>query len=274
MMNQAGRFKVRIKYRMPVWLRGLLILLLLPGASAIADDASGVSEPGAEPSAALVFAFWTNATPPFAVKEGDKLVGGIIHDLGKELARRLNRPAEFRLLPTRRIERELLAGGVDLDCVSSPIWKASPDAYGWSPVLFEGADRFLIKTGAGAIDSLADLRGKRVGTYADYVYHPDISEMLKADEAHNVTVKDIEHGIRLLLADRIDTLIDFGVLLRYQIREKGLGQQLSLAGFPADEFQLMCAYSPKMKVAKAEVDRQLQAMVEDQTIKRILARYR
>lgn len=266
---------IAIKLRRPGWLVALLLAAVVWAGVARAESGSAETPPSDSLSSdTLIFAFWTNATPPFAVTKGEQLVDGIIFDLGNELAKRLNRKAVFRLLPTKRVEREVLMGGVDLDCVSSPIWKETPDDYGWSPALFDGADRFLVRTDTdGTIESLADLQGLRVGTYPGYVYHPDIMKMLENGEAQRVTVNDVDHGIRLLLADRIDTLIDFGVLLRYQLKEKDLGNKLSLAPLPADEFQLMCAYSPKMKVEKPLVDLQLQSMVDDQTISRILAKY-
>ena len=223
----------------------------------------------------LVFAYWNNATPPFAFIRDGGLTGGIIHDIGQELARRLGVEAVYQLVPTKRIERALQAGDIDLDCVTSPIWKQSPDRYSWSPALFDGADRFLLHQGSGVvIGALADLKGLRVGVYSDYVYRKEITRMFDSGVSQRVIVNDIDHGIRLLLADRIDAMIDFGILLRYKVRQNGLADKVSLADYPADEFKLMCAYSPKLAIPRTRLDQQIQSMVDDNTMAAILARYR
>lgn len=266
-MNQS-RQPVCARNRLAMPWAAMLVLALVFSVPARSAE-TGAERPE------LVFAYWDNASPPFAIREGDQLVGGIIYDIAQHLAARLGVRAVYKLLPPKRIERELIGGGVDLDCVSSPIWKESPDAYPWSPVLFTGADRFLVMKNAGiAINSLGALKGLRVGVYGDYVYHADITSMLDSGVAHRVIVNDLAHGVRLLMAGRIDTLIDFGVLLNYEIKQHSQGDRLMLARFPADQFDLMCAYSVKMKVPKEHVDAQLKSMVKDKIIDQVLAKYR
>ncbi|MDX1693898.1 MAG: transporter substrate-binding domain-containing protein [Ketobacteraceae bacterium] len=239
-----------------------------------AVNASPLAQDEEESNKKLVLAYWDNATPPFAILENGELKAGIIYDIGQNLAKRLNVRVEYKLVPTKRIERELLSGGIDLDCITSPIWKENPDAYLWSPVLFTGADRFLLQKQSDiTISSVADLKGLRVGVYPGYTYHDDVMKMLNSGAAHRVPVKGVDHGIKLLLAGRIDTLIDFGVLLRHKIKTQGLYDQLVLADAPADEFELRCACSPKARINRDMLSRQLQAMVNDSTIARILARY-
>lgn len=240
----------------------LLVVGLLAGPVALADEA-------------LVMAYWTNATPPFALREGDKLTGGIIRDLGDELAGRMNVDIRYQLLPTKRIERQLQAGTVHLDCVTSPIWKEAPDKLGWSPLLFHGADRFLVnRDKALHIKSFTDLEGLSVGVYSDYVYHPAIMALFESGKTKRIDLNDIDHGIKLLLANRIDTMIDFGVLLSYQLDRQNLSGKLRLAEKHADDFELRCAYSPKLADKQVIIDKHLQEMVDDGAVARILADYR
>jgi ABC-type amino acid transport substrate-binding protein len=78
--------------------------------------------------------------------------------------------------------------------------------------------------------------------------------MIDNGDVATIKVKGIEHGLQLLKLKRLDALIDFGVLLKYQLREKGLTDQLVLADLPADEFDLHCAYSKKMNISAGDLN--------------------
>lgn len=229
----------------------------------------------AEQKDVITFSFWDQATPPFVFLENDELQSGIIKDIGDAIAKKLNREARYIRLPTARVDLHLINGDLDASCVTSPIWKDNPKDFHWSPTLFDGADRFLIRKGDdNKIDSFDDLKGKNVGVYNGYTYHPRIMNMMERGDFHAVKVANIEKGIKLLKLGRIDTIIDFGILLRYQLLSKGLNDELALAEAHADDFSLSCAFSKKSDVAPEEMNAAVSKLIENGELEAVLGKYR
>jgi ABC-type amino acid transport substrate-binding protein len=236
--------------------------------TALALSNQALSEP-------LRFSYWSDASPPLASIQDNKLHAGILKELGAAIGAALNLPVEFRALPVQRIESQLQAGLIDLDCITSPIWKQEPEAYHWSPVLFKGADRFLIKKGSQhAISTFSDLKGLTLGIYNGYTYHPKIMEMINSGDVATIKVSGIEHGIQLIELGRLDALIDFEVSLNYQIKQQNLYNKLKLAEKYADEFDLQCAYSKKMKISTGTMNKAIESIVRSGKFQEILAKYK
>lgn len=221
------------------------------------------------------FSYWDQATPPFVLTENDVIVGGIIKDIGDNIGHFLKRPASYLKLPVSRIEPYLKSGKVDADCVTSPIWKETPKDLLWSPVLFQGSDRFLVKNDTQiTIQKFSDLKGKQIGIYNGYVYHPEIMKMIKNKSVTTVKIKDLKKGIELLQLDRIDTLIDFDTLIEYELLAQNLQNKFSLAEKHADDFNLFCAYSKESNVSPAEFNDAVAYLISTGKIKEILSAYR
>jgi len=229
----------------------------------------------ATPADAIKFSYWDQASAPFVFIEDQQLTGGIIKELGDEIARELKLSAEYTQLPVARVEVYLDSGEIDATCITSPIWKKNPKNYHWSPVLFEGADRFLVrKSGNLEINSFDDLRGLNVGIYNGYTYHPEIMKMIQSEAINPIKVADLEKGIQLLRLKRIDTIVDFGVLLRYQLLKKSLHNELTLADAHADNFSLSCAYSKKSAIPPKHLDAAIEKIISTGKLQTILSRYR
>ncbi len=223
----------------------------------------------------LNFTYWKDATPPFLIEEEGQPVAGIIKDLADGIASKLELDAKLLLLPVARIEPHLKSGMADIDCLTSPIWKETPDAYHWSPKLFSGYDRFLLSPELNeSLHTFADLKGLTLGIYQGYVYHPDIMSMIQRGDVKTVKLDGVEHGIKLLNLKRIDALIDFGVLLSYQIDKHQLQDRLVLSDFAADEFDLHCAYSKKIKHDPAVLDQAITQIIKSGEMNKILQAYR
>lgn len=245
------------------------VLLLLNSVFSIAENI------GHEKQADVTFSYWNDATPPFAFVEDGRLTGGLIKDIGDEVALRLDRAPHYVELPVPRIEQYLQDGTVDADCITSRSWKKTPDEYNWSPTLFDGADRLLVRKNTnGQIREVNDLSGKRLGVYNGYVYHPAIMNMIADGKIQAIKVNSVEKGVLLLKLDRLDALIDFGVLLNYQMKTVDPQNELALAPLIADEYKLSCAYSKKSSVTKEDFDRVLSELIKEGYITKILAKYR
>lgn len=222
----------------------------------------------------LKFSYWIQAGPPFAIQYEERLVGGILRELGDEIARRVGRQARYERFPVLRVERNLIEGIVHLTCLTSPIWQQTPDAYHWSPEVMAGQDRFLIQAGAeNDIHAYQDLRGKIIGVYHDFVYHPEIMQLFATKRAEKRVVRDVAQAMKLVKMGRIDAFIEFGSILQYELKNIA-GSDLMLATLPADEFSLYCAYSKKIPLEKARLDNAINAIVSDGTMDAILEKYR
>ena len=224
----------------------------------------------------LTYSYWSEAGPPFVFLEGEdfkKVGGGIVKDLADLISNRLGVSSHFVNIPVQRTNLQLISGAVDLNCITNPIWKESPDDFYWSPVLFKGSDRFLVKPSKmHNLVSFEDLKGKTLGVYKGYTYHPKIMEMIASADVSTVKLTNLDHGIKLLLLDRIDALIDFDILLNYKIKRE-YPDTLVLADLYADSYELFCAYSKKITTDKVKLDKVFQGLVLDGEIAKLLNRY-
>jgi ABC-type amino acid transport substrate-binding protein len=223
----------------------------------------------------ITFSYWNEAAPPFAYQEGTGIAGGIIKDFGDALAQRLDKQPHYLKLPVPRTEQYLVDGTLDVNCITSRAWKKTPDSYHWSPTLFEDADRLLIRKDSGfEINDFKDLEGKLLGVYNGYVYHPTIMNMIESGKVKTVKVNSVEKGILLLKLQRLDALIDFGIILRYQLKTADEKGELRLANLIADEYELSCAYSKKLSIPRAEFDTAISELIDKGLVSEILRKYR
>lgn len=224
----------------------------------------------------LTFSYWTEASPPFVISSNTDVHdvhSGVLKDLAQKISDELKASPRLVDLPVQRIESQLQSGAIDLDCITNPIWKEKPDQYHWSPAIFKGADRFMVKKGKEQeLTKFEDLKGKNLGVYNGYIYHETIMDMIKSGDISVVKVSGIDHGIKLLLLDRIDMLIDFDALLNYKIKSH-YPEELALADLIAEKYDLYCAYSKKTTFDIKHLNEALTSLVENGDIEAILSRY-
>ena len=224
----------------------------------------------------ITFSYWSEATPPFVISSNadvHDVHSGVLKDLAQKISQELKATPRLVDLPVQRIESQLQSGAIDLDCITNPIWKEKPDQYHWSPPIFKGADRFMVKKGKEQeLTKFEDLKGKNLGVYNGYVYHETIMAMIKSGDINVVKVSGIDHGIKLLLLDRIDMLIDFDALLKYKIKSYH-SNELALADLIAEKYDLYCAYSKKTTFDINQLNDALTGLVESGEIQAILSQY-
>ena len=98
--------------------------------------------------------------------------------------------------------------------------------------------------------------------------------MIESGKIKTVKVDSVEKGILLLKLKRLDALIDFGVILRYQMKTADEEKELRLAELLADEYELSCAYSRKSSIAVAELDKAISELIDEGFVDEILKKYR
>ncbi|WP_250655729.1 substrate-binding periplasmic protein [Alkalimarinus coralli] len=233
-----------------------------------------VSAPSAW-SEELIFTYWNEALEPFAIRSNNKLVGGMVKDIGDELAERANLKPKYIELPTKRVAIMVTSGEAHVSCLTNPKWEEKPDNYHWSSVLFEGTDNYLIRLeDVNTLNSVADFEGKRIGTYNGYVYNQEIMSLFAEGKAESVPVGSLATGMRLVEMGRLDTVIDFGAIIEYEIKKQGLENKLAIATVDADVFGLHCSYSLKMPYDAEMLDNHLLDMKKEGFFEQLQARYR
>lgn len=125
----------------------------------------------APPLPTLRFALGETWAPPFVVRDGKQVTGGLLPSLMRAIAAELGLQAELQLLPPARVDLALEDGSVDLQCLLSPSWAPQlRDPARWSPPLLRLRD-LLVAGPAGPADEAA-LAGQSwlVGTVRGYHY--------------------------------------------------------------------------------------------------------
>ena len=223
----------------------------------------------------LIFTYWLEALEPFAIRADSKLEGGIVKDIGDELAARMNLKPKYIELPTKRVAIMVTEGDAHISCLTNPKWEGKPEDYHWSPVLFKGSDNFLIKQDqANKMKTIADFHGKRIGVYFGYTYSKKISALFEQGKAESVQVDSLSIGIKLIEMGRLDTIIDFGSLIEYEIKKQGLGETFAISSMDADIFDFHCSYSLKIPYDAQVLDAHLLKMKQEGFFEQINDKYR
>lgn len=234
------------------WRRWLLALLLLGSAALRAEP--------------LVFIAARNHAEPLSRWDArDRLVGGILLELGDLLARELGREARYLTLPSKRAPQGLRDGQGDLICYSHPDWIGREGLH-WTPLFIANAYVIAAHASAPPLPRLEDLVGQRVGTVLGYRY----GEIESRAGFRREDAPDMDASLRKLAAGRLRfALTDLISLQAAQREAPQLREALRL-----DPFQAGCALSRRSKLAPERLDAAIQALQRRGEIERLLARYR
>ncbi|WP_157496895.1 transporter substrate-binding domain-containing protein [Hahella ganghwensis] len=105
--------------------------------------------PQAQADSTLRFSYGSHYGPPYMVKvmkDGDKkAIGGLLYELGLEIARRLGVKPEFAEVPRKRLARWLLNGKVHAYCERNPLWVDEADQLLWSDPVYQSSDIYLVR---------------------------------------------------------------------------------------------------------------------------------
>ena len=232
----------------------LAVLCCAPHAGAAASD--------------FVMVAPLNQAMPFAQFQKEKLIGGILKDMGSALAQRLGRHPAFLSVPGEGVSAALAAGKADGICFVRPHWIDGD--FDWSAPFMSDAETIASRPGAPRIGSLTDLRDRPVGTVASHRY-PRIENVLGI-RFHRVDSANIDENMRKLLDGTVQHALMGQSTINYYLRgDKAAQVRIDMR---ISTFDAQCAFSKKSEVPFAEVDKAINAMLKDGTVEKILARYR
>lgn len=222
----------------------------------------------------IIFSYWHESGPPFVIETDKQLTSGIVKEIGDLVAKELNLQPKYLLIPTKRVEMGLAEGSVHVACMSNPQWFESGDIFDWSVALFGATDNFIVNAGKeNSIKDWDDLDGKRIGVYVNYVYHPAIMAKFAEKKAVPINVSGFQAALNLLSHDRLDAVIDFGIIARSYLKSNNLFDKYTFAQKAADEFELFCAISKKSPHDIAGIKSVIKKIVDRGDIDKVLENY-
>lgn len=207
--------------------------------------------------------------PQARFKDG-QAIDGLQYHLGLALGERLGRAVRFRLVPRRSVAPILESGrDADLICNYLPGWLPGPLL--WTRPYLDDADLLVTAARRPAPAQLQDLAGQPIGTVSGFAY-PETETALGADFVRD-DAPNLVTNLRKLASGRIDHAIVGRVTFEY-LRRHG---EVPLALHPPlviARVRTACALSPHSSLKLAELDAAIAALQADDSLARIIARYR
>jgi polar amino acid transport system substrate-binding protein len=138
---------------------------------AIALVGAALNNPVCAEEANLRAAVSSAWTLPIGAIERERLVGGILLELYRDLGSQLKLNVIQVVLPRKRLDAAGLAGDYDVRCYINPKWTETPDIYTWSKALFEVSNILIGAADSADPKSIEALpHGALVSTVLGYSY--------------------------------------------------------------------------------------------------------
>lgn len=206
---------------------------------------------------------------PYAQVSDHALLGGFILRLGERIAKDLSVSVSFIETPNKRIEESLKNGRIHLICNSNPEWMVDAAAYHWSPPLLEEEDALLQHRDSPAINSLADLKGKVLGTSLGFAYSMPLMEAFANHDVERKDVRDLGTRLNLLSHKRLDAIIDMRRSLAYELAARP-DAPLVFSPWVVERYRLHCAYSSQLPMPPQRLDAALQNLRDSGELESLL----
>ncbi len=219
-----------------LWL-GLVSCLALP-CTATETDTESRQPP-------LVFSYWEEAQAPFVERSNGDVTGGLLRSIADAFAQSIGYRPELKELPVKRVEPEFIAGNVGVTCLTHPQWWNQPSFPRWTDPLLSDGDALVVRVkDAPDYGQLEQLNGRTIGLFRSYEYEAGFMKMLNQGLIRRLDLVDQNRGFELLLLNRIDAQVEFHSVARHLIHSQGLQDQLTVAPYMIERFDLSCAVHP------------------------------
>jgi ABC-type amino acid transport substrate-binding protein len=228
-------------------------------------DAKTVPEP-------ISYGLNSEHSPPFLLLESEHplvVKGGLFFDIGLEVGKSIKRPVTFVLLPRGRLDARLAEGQIVLVCYNNEVWAGEyAKQYDWSMPIFRQSNYIVGLKGSKAdppVPSLAELKGKRVGTTLNFVY-PTVTPYF---EDGSIIREDAGSGtanVEKLIGMRVPYILLNN--LEYDYHKK-LNPKIQRAPFEIDPVDVKCAVSKKSDLKIEEINAAIAEMKRTGRMQRI-----
>jgi len=203
------------------------------------------------------------------------ITGGLMKDMGDQLAKELGAPIQYITLSRSRIEPGLLSGDAHIVCYSHPNWLERSKDYGWTIPNAVQIERVVgLKNTPLPKKVPQDFVGKRVAVHVGYHFEPiqplfDAGTAKRMDESKvAIMFKDVEMGLSDLL------ITSEGEIEGYFHVNPDKRKLFAVSKKPFSIFQTQCAVSPKSAWPLAKIDAALAAMLKRGDFDRMTKKYK
>ena len=212
--------------------------------------------------------------PPLAFAYRDRLVGGMIKNVGDAVGKALEVRGEYRLVPRKREEQSLDKGRVDIMCFSTPKWLKDTGGFGWTVPVYDDAVGVAVRIGdAARTTSAADLAGRTVGTIGGYYYNGPLGALLRDKKAIRKDAVDPLENLDRLRAGEVDAVLVNHIKLGFLIRELGMAGEVAVVFDDGPPAALRCAVSNKASPEPAKIIEAFETLKAAGRFDAIRARY-
>ncbi|MGQ3053691.1 MAG: substrate-binding periplasmic protein [Roseateles sp.] len=238
--------------------RVVLAAALLAGAGVKAEN----------PGAVLRIVAPTNQSMPLLKMAGVEPVEGLLKDVGEALAGMLGLRPLFIALPSKRAGPAVASGAADLLCYVKPGWL--DDTVLWTRPFLVGVGVIAAHPAAPPLTSLHELRNEPLGTVLGYRY-PVLDQALM-QPMRREDVPDATINLRRLALGRVRYAItDRATLEHFQKDHPDSGLREALE---VEHYQLGCALSPERAALLGPLNRAIERLQADGTLKALYDHYR
>ncbi|PHV11191.1 substrate-binding periplasmic protein [Chitinimonas sp. BJB300] len=227
----------------------------------------------AEAAESLRFGVTLSSTMPDAKFQGERLVGGIMYDLGQALSIQLAMKVSFVTLPWKRVDSAVRAGKADLLCELIPQWTVSPDEYVWSGPLFDLSDVIFAHETTPEPKTIADMPvDSTIGGVLGYHY-PALDPFFSNGRYTREDAVTQQSVILKLAAGRTKYGISDALVLSWY---KRINPNHHLSGWQLviSRVGSQCGVPLKGKVPPEKIINALQELKRNGSIEKILNNYR
>ena len=206
---------------------------------------------------------------PMARIEGNRVTGGMNHELGGLLAARMGRRIDYLAVPRKRLLAALESGEADMVCTYLPEWLPATSLR-WGPAFFVQSDLLITRRDAAAPAKLADLAGVTVGTVLGFEY-PELQRQL-GSAFRREDAPSAEANLRKLAAARLHHAIVEQRLLRHLQRSAVFGAPIH-AELKISTLRTRCALGPRAAIAVQELTDAIAQAERDGALAALYQRY-
>ncbi len=216
--------------------------------------------------------------PPFGFRDEKGDIIGFDIDLAKEIAKRLNRPIEFKAIQWSNKDEELNSGNIDMIMNGLEITDERRHEMLFSkPYIHSGCVVFVrYSPGENNIKDRSDLAGKIVGIQKGstaQAYINDDNELRFSIRSINL-YEDSDTAFKALLNRQVDAVVGDETNGRYYIFKHQLQDKISDTELPVgDKGQIAIGFRKNDMTLRNEIQNAFDAIIKDGTAGKISERW-
>jgi ABC-type amino acid transport substrate-binding protein len=199
------------------------------------------------------------------------LCRAIVADLSKAAGKAL-RIEYLHVTPETRFDA-ITQGRIDLECGSTTVTEERESRVAFSPLIFVGGTRFMVRRGA-ALHSLRDMGGKTVVAVAGTTNaRALLAQSTRGSNIRVRTSRGYDEAITILDTDNADALAADDVLIAGLIASRGWQDKYIMVGDPLTREPYAIAFARDDPALAAAVDATFRRLATSGELRRIYGRW-